>query len=670
MKGRFLKNLSFQRKISAGIMITSLIVLVLSFVGFSCIDILSFRTSLESQLSTLGRVIGLGSRAAIVFEDQATAQNMLSSVQGKERIIAAALYRQDGRVIAKYHRNLPLDEFVPPRTPRRELVKWSGNNLAIFQIISLDGDVIGSLYLMSDTKELYWQLRSVLGLGLVVLLAAIGVAFLLSSRLQKLISGPVTRLAQVVRRVTNEQDYTMRVEKEGDDELGQLVNGFNTMLEVIDKRDMELRRAKDDAEAANRAKSDFLANMSHEIRTPMNGIMGMTNLVLETKLTEEQREYLEMAQVSAQSLLTIINDILDFSKIEAGKLELNPTPFDLRNHLEKVTGLLRVRAQQKGIEFSCNVDESVPDCIFADPDRLAQVIINLVGNAIKFTEAGGSVAVRTFIDSQQGDEVNVQFSVSDTGIGIPEDKQEVIFESFQQADASATRKYGGTGLGLAISARLVKCMDGRIWVVSTPAKGSTFHFTARCFVVDSVASVDTTEVINPQFKRNPSTVPSFPIRKDENVERVAFGATRYLHILVCEDNFISQQFAVHRLERWGHEVITANNGQEAIELLETSEVDLILMDCQMPVLDGFEATSIIRERQKPTKLHTPIIAMTAHAIQGDHERCIASGMDDYVSKPIDSEQLFAAIEKQIKKWGRRTEPQKSSKKPNNGKLSG
>jgi signal transduction histidine kinase/DNA-binding response OmpR family regulator len=548
--------------------------------------------------------------------------------------------------------------------------------------------------------------------------------------------------------------------------LGSQIGQFMARKQV----EKDLLDAKERAEAASRAKSEFLANMSHEIRTPLNGVMGMTDLALETSLTREQREYLDTVKTSSEALLVVINDILDFSKIEAGRIELDALEFDLRDCLESALRTISVRADEKGLELLCEVAPEVPEVVKGDAGRLRQVVINLVGNAIKFTDVG-EVALRVQADAEHGADGLLHFTVSDTGIGIPEDKCETIFAPFTQADTSTTRKYGGTGLGLTISNRLVAMMGGAMWVKSEVGKGSHFHFTAhlaaasakeikvgapappevlrgvKVLVVDdnrtnrrilegmlrhwemkpvtvesgelALAQLsETHEAGEPyrlvltdmhmpkmdgfalveQIRQRPELstatimmltsaghrgdaarckelgVSAYllkPIRQSELRQAIArvLGAekpegaipllTRYslqdarepgssLKLLLAEDNLVNQRLAVRLLEKRGHRVVVAANGVEVLAALKKESFDVVFMDVQMPEMDGMEATAAIREEEKGTGEHVVVIALTAHAMKGDREKCLAAGMDGYLSKPIRPQELDDVLENYLK----------------------
>ena len=403
------------------------------------------------------------------------------------------------------------------------------------------------------------------------------------------------------------------------DQEGRVVRWFGTNTDITERKQAEeaLIAAKEAAEAANVAKSQFLANMSHELRTPMNAILGMIDVALPKATDPTVQDCLQTAKGSADLLLTLLNDLLDSAKIESGKLELESAPFSLRRMLDQITRVLAVRASEKGLCFCCRMPEETPDAVVGDRMRLQQVLLNLAGNAIKFTERG-EVEISLRALSQDG-EACLEFAVRDTGIGIPPSGQERLFQPFAQADASMARRFGGTGLGLSICKSLVEMMGGRIWVESEVGKGSTFHFTVRL----------------PLAKELPSDFDA-PVA-------VPAAACAQLRILLAEDNPANQKLATYILQDRGHIVEIAGDGREAVRLTEQNRYDVILMDVQMPGMDGLEATAAIRKREDGGR-RVPIIAMTAHAMKGDREQCLAAGMDGYLSKPIDAHEMIAMVE--------------------------
>jgi len=419
------------------------------------------------------------------------------------------------------------------------------------------------------------------------------------------------------RSVGFSEDITER--KKASDALQQ---AHDELERRVTERTEALRLALEDAQAANRAKSEFLANMSHEIRTPINGILGMAQLLGHTALSDEQQEYIDLLQSSGDLLMRVVNDVLDFSKIEAGKLEIEHIPFSLQETISGTLSSLGLRAREKGLQLRHLVADDVPDLLVGDPARLQQILFNLVGNAIKFTETG-QIDVAFEQMSKVGNNVVIGTSVTDTGIGIPEDKKTSIFEAFSQADTSHTRQYGGTGLGLAITSRLVEMMGGTVGVDSVEGKGSTFRFSLS-------------------FKKyHKDTLPS---RKKN-----ATFTSQSMNLLLAEDNPVNQRLAVRLLQKEGHVVTVVDTGKKVLDILLHKSFDAILMDVQMPELDGLETTQAIRQDERRTGRHLPIVALTAHAMVDDRQRCLNAGMDAYVSKPIVIEELHQVLEEIAKK---------------------
>lgn len=411
------------------------------------------------------------------------------------------------------------------------------------------------------------------------------------------------------------------------DDSGTVTAGIIIFLDISERKSIEeaLRRAKEEAERANVAKSQFLANMSHEIRTPMNGIIGMTDITLLTRLDETQREYLTIVKTSTMALLRVLNDILDYTKIEAGKIDIEETIFDVRETTHEVIELFNITAQQKGLRIIVSLGEGIPLKIIGDVVRLRQILSNLVGNGVKFT-VRGSIAIGIEVVEKSAYKVKLKFVIKDTGIGIADDKLDKLFKRFSQVDDSNTRQFGGTGLGLAISKKLIEIMDGKIGVESKEGVGSSFFFTA-VFGIPQENRADT----NQDVHSGPFQPESIPRQK----------------VLLAEDDLVSRNMVTIFLKSNGFDVIAVENGQEAIVACEKENFDLILMDINMPYMDGYSATAAIRLQEKKKKSHIPIIAMTAYALKGDREKCLAGGMDDYVSKPINFSQVLAIIQKHL-----------------------
>ena len=636
-----LKGLSVAAKIRRIILIVSSLGLLVATTLYTAMVANESYESLAKRISVLGETIAINSTAAISFEDKQTAERVLRSLHAEPDVMYAQLYLLNGTLFARYTSTPDISQNNP--TPwlnsafnhKTIQQNFEYQFFEYFSPIILDNEIIGYLYIHSTLDTAHKKIISLSLFSGAVFFVLLLLGYWLSARLQKKISGPIHNLAQGMRSVSEDQDYNLRVEKMDDDEIGELIVGFNKMLSQIQQRDRELNaykeklelkvqertadllKAKDAAEAGNKAKSEFLANMSHEIRTPLNGVLGLASIGEKEYAQHPAGENFKLISESGQHLLEVINDILDLSKLESGKFSIEHHAFDLIHAIKKCFNLISEQAKNKGVKISIILEPNLPPWVSGDVLRLRQILINLLGNAIKFTNEG---QVILHCKNENG---LILFQVTDTGIGMSEKQAKDIFNPFHQADTSTTREFGGTGLGLAISRNLAKLMGGDILVSSQLGTGSVFTLQLPLTPLD-------TELISHHVTQTTQQPPT-------QTPRLAG-----LRVLAAEDIEMNRAILEYNLNRESAEVTFAENGQDVIDILKTKGKNyfhIILMDIQMPVMDGYQTTQAVKKIEPDL----PVIGLTAHALEEEKQRTKEAGMVEHVTKPVDSEQLTQTI---------------------------
>jgi signal transduction histidine kinase/CheY-like chemotaxis protein len=629
MKKLSFKNISFKYKIISVILLVTFFTQFLGVFIYIIFDKNQFQLNTEQELKMISNIIANNSIAPLLFNDKNEASFVLQSLKAHPNIKTGYIYDENKNFFADYsvHKNL---KYVPSFIPfSKDTILYSDTTFTLIKRIIDETEhakTIGYLYIVRDLNDYNQRLLNVISANIIIALILLFFAFIIATQLQKIISLPILRLSAIVRKISLNRDFSLRINKRGNDEVGHLIDGFNSLLNTIEKQNKELVSAKDEAIQSAQIKQQFLANMSHEIRTPMNAIVGITNLLLNTELDKEQKEYLHHIDLSSNNLLVILNDILDFAKIESGKVNFENARFNLNDTLDNISKMFEAKIKEKNLSFTIEKGPDIPAFLIGDQVRLSQILTNLVGNSVKFT-LEGNISIQVQKKKElPSNFFEILFIVSDTGIGIATDRKSYIFESFTQASNDTTRKFGGTGLGLTISKQLVELQNGKIWFDSEENKGTTFYFYI------------------PFEKANPPSLEELQLKSNIGANYFQKSILEDTIILIAEDNALNLFLTKTLLtkQRFSH-IMTAGNGQEVIDILKNNDIDIILMDLHMPVMDGFEATRFIRNNFSGKKQKLPIIALTAAAIASEQEKCLEAGMSDYLPKPFKPNELFEKI---------------------------